>query len=349
MLGDNIYGAAHAGRLRDEVRRAVSGASRTPGVTFHAAIGNHDEPTEINYAKFNMEGQRYYTFRRNERRLAGLVGAGVRFFVLDSRSFDPRAARVAPQTSCAGQARLEDLLLPSSALHVRPLHARGARVAALASRADPRRRRRGRGPRGSRALLRTDCPAARHLLLHLRRRRIAAPRRHPPVADPREGFDTDFHFMMMEISGDALYFQAISRTGRHDRCRGDHAGHRARTPASELLDRRHLQIRICGSGICGTRALRNSRCTPSPVLSFQASVPPSRICRTLSVNAVTHGAALRAAALTWSYDVMRDAVNRSVSCCSRQLLEQAEHASAGPPRRCGASETCRRCRAAPPC
>ena len=27
------------------------------------------------------------------------------------------------------------------------------------------------------------------------------------------GFDTDFHFMLMEISGDELYFQAISRTG----------------------------------------------------------------------------------------------------------------------------------------
>ena len=28
------------------------------------------------------------------------------------------------------------------------------------------------------------------------------------------GFDTDTHFMLMEISGDELYFQAISRTGQ---------------------------------------------------------------------------------------------------------------------------------------
>jgi 3',5'-cyclic AMP phosphodiesterase CpdA len=27
------------------------------------------------------------------------------------------------------------------------------------------------------------------------------------------GFDTDFHFLLMEVSGDTLYFQAISRTG----------------------------------------------------------------------------------------------------------------------------------------
>ena len=28
------------------------------------------------------------------------------------------------------------------------------------------------------------------------------------------GFDVDTHFMLMEISGDTLYFQAISRTGQ---------------------------------------------------------------------------------------------------------------------------------------
>jgi hypothetical protein len=28
-----------------------------------------------------------------------------------------------------------------------------------------------------------------------------------------KGFDRDYHFMLVEISGDDLYFQAISRTG----------------------------------------------------------------------------------------------------------------------------------------
>ncbi len=58
-------------------------------MTFHAAIGNHDDPAQIHYAPFNMDGQRYYTFRESEHRLAAVTGAGVRFFVLDSRSFDP--------------------------------------------------------------------------------------------------------------------------------------------------------------------------------------------------------------------------------------------------------------------
>ncbi len=34
-----------------------------------------------------------------------------------------------------------------------------------------------------------------------------------PSALTARGFDTDYHFMLMEVSGDELYFQAISRTG----------------------------------------------------------------------------------------------------------------------------------------
>ena len=63
MLGDNIYGPhtramTTTRKFEDPTRRCS-----TAGVTFHAAIGNHDDPGQINYAKFNMGGRRYYTFR----------------------------------------------------------------------------------------------------------------------------------------------------------------------------------------------------------------------------------------------------------------------------------------------
>src|SRR5258705_3290458 len=88
MLGDNIYPP----RSPDDYVKKFEepyGPLLDAGVTFHAAIGNHDPDSELSYAKFNMEGHRYYTFRRNEHRLEGLAGAGVRFFVLDSRSIGP--------------------------------------------------------------------------------------------------------------------------------------------------------------------------------------------------------------------------------------------------------------------
>src|SRR5688500_20401630 len=88
MLGDNIYDSHTAADYRakfEEPYRALLDAN----VTFQAAIGNHDDPSQVHYSLFNMGGRRYYTFRKSERRPAGLVGAGVRCFALDSRSLDP--------------------------------------------------------------------------------------------------------------------------------------------------------------------------------------------------------------------------------------------------------------------
>src|SRR4029453_9593965 len=92
MLGDNIYDSHtpkdYYAKFEEPYKTLLDA-----GVTFYAAIGNHDDPGQTHYAKFNMGGQRYYTFRKSERRIGGLVGAGVRFFVLDSRSLDPEQLR----------------------------------------------------------------------------------------------------------------------------------------------------------------------------------------------------------------------------------------------------------------
>src|SRR6476620_3727426 len=87
MLGDNIYGP-HTPQDYALKFEEPYAALLAAGVTFQAAIGNHDDSGEISYAGFNMGGKRYYSFRRAERRLSALSGAGVRFFALDSRGFD---------------------------------------------------------------------------------------------------------------------------------------------------------------------------------------------------------------------------------------------------------------------
>lgn len=88
MLGDNFYGGV------DYVKKFETpyGKLLTQGVSFFAALGNHDNGKsnlETGYAKFNMGGRRYYTFTRNgtdEQPLA-------QFFALDSAQMD--AAQVA--------------------------------------------------------------------------------------------------------------------------------------------------------------------------------------------------------------------------------------------------------------
>ena len=81
MVGDNLYGSESAGDFRrkfeDPYKPLLDG-----GVKFYAALGNHDDPTQRYYKGFNMNGEKYYTFKAPKPGI-GLRG-GVRFFALDS-------------------------------------------------------------------------------------------------------------------------------------------------------------------------------------------------------------------------------------------------------------------------
>jgi phosphodiesterase/alkaline phosphatase D-like protein len=77
MLGDNIYGrksAADFKRKFEDPYQSLLGA----GVKFYAALGNHDETIERLYKPFNMDGKRYYSFKRGN----------AEFFALDSNYMD---------------------------------------------------------------------------------------------------------------------------------------------------------------------------------------------------------------------------------------------------------------------
>jgi 3',5'-cyclic AMP phosphodiesterase CpdA len=78
MLGDNIYGGKDPASFASKFERPYK-PLLDAGVKFYASLGNHDDPgVERLYAPFNMGGNRYYTFRRNN----------VAFFVLDSNYMD---------------------------------------------------------------------------------------------------------------------------------------------------------------------------------------------------------------------------------------------------------------------
>src|SRR5271165_6094593 len=78
MLGDNIYGSKTAADFQKKFETPYE-PLRDAGVKFYAALGNHDHTSERLYKPFNMNGQRYYTFK---------VG-NVQFFALDSNYMDP--------------------------------------------------------------------------------------------------------------------------------------------------------------------------------------------------------------------------------------------------------------------
>jgi hypothetical protein len=79
MLGDNIYGGQGASDLDKKFAQPYK-ALLDAGVKFYASLGNHDDPANRQYPPWNMGGQFYYTY----------VMKNVRFFSLDSNKVDQK-------------------------------------------------------------------------------------------------------------------------------------------------------------------------------------------------------------------------------------------------------------------
>ena len=79
-VGDNLYGGS---KPADFVKKfeAPYKALLSGGVKFYASLGNHDSRQQSAYALFNMDGKTHYTFKAPKQ--------DVRFFALESSYLDP--------------------------------------------------------------------------------------------------------------------------------------------------------------------------------------------------------------------------------------------------------------------
>jgi hypothetical protein len=79
-VGDNLYGGQ---RPADFVKKFETPYKSllSAGVKFYASLGNHDSRQQSAYASFNMDGRTYYTFKAPKQ--------DVRFFALESSYLDP--------------------------------------------------------------------------------------------------------------------------------------------------------------------------------------------------------------------------------------------------------------------
>ena len=201
MMGDNFYGSQGAADLEQKFARPYR-PLLDAGVTFRAALGNHDELSTINYPPLNMNGQRYYTYVRRD----------VRFLVLDTNVLD------APQMAWADSVLQEATERWKIAYFHHPLYGNAGR-------------------HGSNVDLRVVLEP-----LLIKHRVQIALSGHDHVYErlkPQKGiyyfvvgsggqlrkgdlqksdtsaagYDQDQAFMLMEIAGDELHFQVIARTG----------------------------------------------------------------------------------------------------------------------------------------
>ena len=202
MLGDNIYG----GHDPVDFERKFSVPYKPlldGGVKFYAALGNHDDPDERFYKPFNMNGARYYTYKKGN----------VRFYVLDSDYMDPQQLKWLEnelQKSGGGEWRIcyfHHPLYSSGKTHGSSLELRalleplfikyGVNVVFAGHDHVYERVKPENG-----IFYFTEGAAGQLRYGDLKRTGMTD-----------VGFDKDRSFMLVEIAGTDLYFQTITRTG----------------------------------------------------------------------------------------------------------------------------------------
>jgi len=80
MVGDNLYGT-ESPKDYDKKFGTPYKPILDAGVKFYAALGNHDDAEQRLYKPFNMNGEKYYSFKPKN---------GVRFFAIDSNYIDDK-------------------------------------------------------------------------------------------------------------------------------------------------------------------------------------------------------------------------------------------------------------------
>ena len=201
MMEDNLYGSE---RPQDFVTKfeAPYKILLDAKVAFYAALGNHDDPNQRFYTPFNMAGKRYYSFKKGN----------VRFFALDSNYVDPaQLAWLEPELKNSGS----DWKI---AYFHHPLYSSGMHGSQTDLRVllEPLFLKYG-----------VDVVLSGHEHFYQRikpQKGIhyfvsgAAGELRPGDLRPSEmtaaGFDSDRSFMLIEVAGKGLSFQAVSRTGR---------------------------------------------------------------------------------------------------------------------------------------
>jgi predicted phosphodiesterase len=197
-LGDNIYGAKDMEKKFETPYKPLLDA----GVKFYASLGNHDNPNERFYKPFNMGEKRYYSFKKGN----------VEFFALDSNYMDPE------QLAWLDKALHESSAAWKICYFHHPLYSDGkfhGPDTDLRARLEPILQSAG---------VRVVLSGHEHLYERIKPHggiyyfvlgNSGELRLHGLKAssDTAMSFDTDRDFMLMEIAGDQLYFQTVSRTG----------------------------------------------------------------------------------------------------------------------------------------
>jgi len=202
MMGDNLYGGESAKdfevKFSDVYKQLLDDK-----VKFYAALGNHDLALQANYVNFNMNGKEYYRLKKGN----------VAFYALNSNYMDQKQVKwledeLAKDTSDWKICFFHHPPYSSAGKHgsdkqlreiVEPIFVKyGVNVVLTGHDHVYERIKPQKGiyyfVSGAGGKLRSGDLKDRSVLTE-------------------KGYDRDMHFMLFEVVGKQIYFQAISRTG----------------------------------------------------------------------------------------------------------------------------------------
>jgi hypothetical protein len=202
MMGDNLYGHEAP---QDFVKKfsAPYKALLDAKVKFYASLGNHDLPLQVNYENFNMHGKQYYRFKKGN----------VAFYALNSNYMDKKQVQW-----------LEDELAKDSSewkicfFHHPPYSSARAHGSdkQLREVVEPIFLKHG---------VNVVLTGHDHVYERIKPQKgifyfVSGAGGKLRTGDIKgtsglteKAYDRDLHFMLFEVAGDQLYFQAVSRTG----------------------------------------------------------------------------------------------------------------------------------------
>ncbi|MCM2255317.1 MAG: metallophosphoesterase [Vicinamibacteria bacterium] len=204
-VGDNILGPETARDFKAKFEAPYADLLAA-GIKFYASLGNHDNPEQRNYGPFSMDGQRYYTFSME-------APGGLRFFALDSNYMDaPQLAWLEKELSASGSEW-------KLAFFHHPLYSSGK---THGSSLDLRKTLEPLFTRYGVDVVFTghdhfyERVKPQHAITYFVAGSAGSLRKGDYRKQPFSavGFDRDYAFLLVEIDGAKLHFQAISRTGQ---------------------------------------------------------------------------------------------------------------------------------------
>jgi len=204
MLGDNLYGSERPTDFVSKFERPYK-ALLDAGVKFYAALGNHDDPNQRFYKHFNMNGERYYSFKPPD--------GSVRFFALDSNYVDKKQLDWLEKELTASDSQWK------IAFFHHPLYSSGEKHGsdqALRDQLEPLFVKHG---------VSLVLAGHEHFYERIKPQKgithfvagSAAKLRRGNIGNSdltAKGFDQGYAFVLMEIDGETLQFQTISEAGK---------------------------------------------------------------------------------------------------------------------------------------